>query len=74
MQLSKFTVKFGNYAFIEIMIILYTYCINFQEMQIPATPKTSIFPGNNNRCVGQDFLKKNHQFFWFEISLQQDSK
>ena len=31
-------------------------------MQIPATPQTSTFPGNNNRCAGQDFLKKTHQF------------
>ena len=47
------------------MIMLYTYSINFQKVQIPVTPQTSIFPGNNNQCVGQcekSFLKKNISF------------
>ena len=39
-------------------------------------PQTGIFPGNKNRCVGQDIQKKKKtpQFLRFEISLQQDSK
>ena len=56
-------------------------------MYIPLTSKkckfqsqTSIFLGNNNpfsiklTIVWVNFSEKNHQFFRFEISLQQTSK
>ena len=57
------------------------YCIPLISKKVKFQPQTSIIPGNSNPFSIKPTVvwvkiseKKNHQFFRFEISLQQASK